>query len=89
MKRIQELAFIKTELELFLDTHPGCEIAMQNFEDTVRALDELWIKYTESYGPIRSTDCHDRWSWVEGSWPWHPDFPEGDGEKYMKGKGQL
>ncbi len=89
MKKIQQLAFVKTELELFLDTHPECGVAMQNFEDTVSALDELYMQYAEKYGPIKSSDSHDSWTWVEGSWPWHGDFPEGNGEKYMKGKGKL
>ncbi len=89
MNKIQQLAFVKTELELFLDTHPSCEVAMENYEDAVEALEALCEQYASVYGPIKASDCRGGWSWVEGSWPWHGDFPEGDGEKYMKAKGKL
>ncbi len=89
MKKIQELSFVKTELELFLDTHHNCEVALQNFEDTVSALDELCVQYAEMFGPIKSTDCRGSWSWTEGSWPWQKDFPDGNGEKSTNGKGEL
>ena len=41
LRKIQELSFVKCELELFLDTHPQCTVALDNYTDTVNALKKL------------------------------------------------
>lgn len=79
-KRIQELAFVKTELELFLDTHPECMAALDYYH---RIVDEYGIaieEYETKYGPITaSAVMGDRWTWVESPWPWHIEANGGVG----------
>lgn len=75
MKKIQQLSFVKTELELFLDTHPNSKIALEHY---MLALDELKMlkeQYAQSYGPIVAADANgEMWAWVGDVWPWHHEF---------------
>ena len=71
-RKIQELAFVKTEIELFLDTHPDSRVAMDYYKETLAALDSYMTKYQAEYGPIHATAgvMKDRWAWVDMPWPW-------------------
>ena len=89
MKKIQQLAFVKTELELFLDTHPNSEVALENYADLVEELNEAREEYAQMYGPISADESHGGWTWVEGSWPWHGDFPSERPMDMMNGEGQI
>ena len=80
MKKIQELSFVKCELELFLDTHPRSPVALENYRDAVAALDGLLAEYNEKYGPVTAgASVGDSWSWVSEPWPWQSDFPNNGG----------
>ena len=71
MKKIQELAFAKTETELYLDMHPKCSMALSHYRNILDMLDEAMIEYQNKYGPIYHEGVvGDSWSWVEGEWPW-------------------
>jgi spore coat protein JB len=76
--KIQELSFVQKELELYLDTHPGCKTALDYYYQTVEALDSLTEEYEAKYGPItaRSADG-ERWTWVDTPWPWQYNAEEG------------
>ena len=38
---------------------------------TVEELDELMSEYQNKYGPLFAEGVvGDRWSWVDGKWPW-------------------
>lgn len=71
-RKIQELAFVKTEIELFLDTHPDSRVAMDYYKETLAALDSYMTKYQSEYGPIHASSgvMGDRWAWVDMPWPW-------------------
>ena len=73
LETIRSLAFVKAELELYLDTHPTCRAAIDYYHQTVRALDELTEQYQQMYGPITAAGSYDteRWQWVSTPWPWH------------------
>lgn len=82
MRKIQELSFAKVETELYLDTHPECQRALEYYRDIVRALDQAMTEYQNKYGPIYTEGVMgDRWTWVEGAWPW-----QNDGDKMTEGK---
>lgn len=84
MKKIQELAFVKCELELFLDTHPRSAVALENYKDCVEALDALRMQYAEKYGPICAKESYgDAWSWANEPWPWQHEFPNNLGNMVM------
>lgn len=77
LKKISERAFVKTELELYLDTHPTCKMALDMYHKTVDELKILTETYNNLYGPIKASDSvnTESWSWVDMPWPWH----EGNG----------
>lgn len=72
MKKIAQLAFVKTELELYLDTHPNCRAALDMYHKTVDELKILTETHKNLHGPIRAEDSVDTesWSWVNMPWPW-------------------
>jgi spore coat protein JB len=74
MKKIQELAFVKCELELFLDTHPGDEESlekMKKYRDMARPLVE---EYEQKYGPLtKNSNKANTWNWIKGPWPWESE----------------
>ena len=77
MTKIQKLAFAKTETELFLDTHPDCMRALDYYHKLVDELDAAREEYANMYGPITAGESMgDRWTWIEGTWPWQSGFPE-------------
>ena len=71
MKRVQKLAFMKTETELFLDTHPDCRQALDFYHKILTELDEARLAYVAMHGPITADESStDRWNWVDHPWPW-------------------
>ena len=70
--KIQQLGFAKAEAELFLDTHPTCKNALDYFHKIVRELDMAMTEYQNKYGALTTDGVMntDRWTWVEGAWPW-------------------
>lgn len=71
-RKIQELSFVKTELELFLDTHPDSRVAMDYYRETVDALNNYMAAYQAEHGPIHAEagTMGNSWSWVNKPWPW-------------------
>ncbi len=82
IKKLQELAFVKCELELFLDTHPESAVALENYKECVRAYNAILMEYTEKYGPISAADVKGgKWTWTNDPWPWQHEFPHNMGHK--------
>lgn len=77
LRKISEMSFVKTELELYLDTHPTCKMALDMYHKTVDELKLLTETYKNLYGPLVAGDSvnTESWSWVNMPWPWH----EGNG----------
>ncbi len=81
--QIRALCFVKTELELYLDTHPRCRTALDYYYQTVEELKRLTEEYENTVGPLTAMGnvSTDQWHWVDGPWPWQQagDFMrEGD-----------
>ena len=77
MKKIQELSFVKTETELYLDGHPYNTAALGYYREILAKLDEALTKYQNEYGPVFAEGVvGDRWTWIEGKWPWQIDIDE-------------
>ena len=71
MKRVQKLAFMKTETELFLDTHPDCRQALDFYHRILEELEEARVAYRSAHGPITADESStERWNWVDTPWPW-------------------
>lgn len=81
--QIRALCFVKTELELYLDTHPRCLTALDYYKQTVDELKRLTEIYENTVGPLTAMGnvSTEQWHWVDGPWPWQQagDFMrEGD-----------
>ena len=77
MRKIQALAFAKTETELYLDAHPDAAAAMEYYTDLVGRLEAVTEEYEAKYGPITATSSVGAsWQWVKGKWPWQLDSEE-------------
>lgn len=78
LRQIQEMEFVATELQLFLDTHPEDQQALAMFNKTHNELMQLVRTYEQTYGPILSCgfspNIHNYWRWVESPWPWEINY---------------
>ena len=73
LESIRQLGFVKTEIELYLDTHPDCKVAIDYYHRTVDALASLMDRYhSVSTNPIIAAGSNnaERWDWVNEPWPW-------------------
>ena len=78
MKKIQALSFAKTETELYLDAHPETMAALEYYKEVVGRLGMAIEEYEGKYGPITAGKTQvDRWTWVDGAWPWQYSAEEG------------
>lgn len=66
--------FRKTDLALFLDTHPYDVQAIMMFEEANYQSAVLKNMYETSYGPLISgTTCSNYWNWIDSPWPWEAE----------------
>ncbi len=72
MEEIKSYDFAVVELALYLDTHPNDKKALRNYMAFSEKLKELKKKYEYSFGPltIEGVNSADRWTWIDGPWPW-------------------
>lgn len=85
-KKIQELAFVKTELELFLDTHPECRASLDYYYRIVDEYNTLLEEYEGKFGPLTAAaNVGEKWNWIKGPWPWHYEANEGVGPDKIDG----
>jgi len=81
MRKIQALAFAKTEAELYLDCHPDNAAAIEYYHKINEELNSYILEYSNKFGPIRAEDSsRSEWNWVEDAWPWHVNFEEEDSD---------
>ena len=74
MKKIQELAFVKTETELYLDGHPEAMVALEYYREIISRLGAVLEEYEAKYGPLTAGgNTADSWEWALGKWPWQLD----------------
>lgn len=74
LKRIQEMEFVAVELNLYLDTHPCDEDAVNDYNCAVDVLKKLRKDYEAAFGPLFNFGwggfSRTPWQWIEGPWPW-------------------
>jgi len=74
LKKVQEMEFVAIELNLYLDTHPCDQDALNDFNCAVEVLKKLKEKYECEYGPLINFGfggmSGEPWQWVQGPWPW-------------------
>ena len=71
-EQIRALCFVKNELELYLDTHPSCRVALDYYHQTLRELNRLTEEYNNTVGPLTASGVitSDGWTWATTPWPW-------------------
>lgn len=72
MHRLQTSSFAVDDLELYLDTHPDDQQALEAFCQ-VRAIRDLVVKqYQAEVGPLTAEEspCGTHWAWADRPWPW-------------------
>ena len=74
LRKIQEIEFVADELNLYLDTHPCDEDAINDFNCTVDTLKKLKKEYEGYFGSLFNfgwgSFSPTPWRWVMGPWPW-------------------
>lgn len=72
LRQVQQCDFTLYDLQLYLDTHPACRRAMEQYEKHLRHCRELEEEYVRRFGPLRAEQAagSEPWSWVENPWPW-------------------
>lgn len=82
LRNIMMLQFIAVELNLFLDTHPGDERALEDFRCISQELLEAKSEYEAQYEPLLNfglgypsdPNC---FTWVNDPWPWEINWKRG------------
>ena len=81
LRKVQALSFAKVETELYLDTHPESTQALNYYKKILEQLDDAMTEYQNKYGPLFAEGVvGDRWTWVEGAWPWQLETEDKEDE---------
>ncbi|MCG9968885.1 spore coat protein CotJB [Pelotomaculum terephthalicicum JT] len=71
--KIQELEFTAIELNLYLDTHPDDQQALNLYNSVVPQLRKCIEAYEQYCGPLfhfgMATSQYP-WQWINSPWPW-------------------
>jgi len=72
MKQIQQAGYALVDLNLFLDSHPQNQMALDYFRDVQKRYSELRAQYEMQFGPLTAfdTDTEHGWAWIQAPWPW-------------------
>lgn len=73
MTSLQELCFACLDLQLFLDTHPNNQQALQEFNKYSQMYGNTKKEYEQKYGPLTNfgySKSSYPWQWVMTPWPW-------------------
>ncbi len=77
LMEIGKVDFVLKDLNLYLDTHPYDQQAIEGFRQYNNLKTALVREYTEKYGPIvlNCLDNNDReWKWALQDWPWERGY---------------
>lgn len=71
LKKIGTYNFAITDVDLFLDTHPGDAAMLKKREEYSDLLLPLVKEYEEKFGPLtKAENDSNTWCWVKDPWPW-------------------
>ena len=75
LRSLQQCDFMLYELQLYLDTHPNCKRAMEQYRKHLEMKQKAEKMYVGKYGPIRPSQSNttERWNWVDAPWPWEKE----------------
>ncbi len=70
---LQQLSFSLVDLNLFLDTHPDNQQAVNDYNQLFEQYWEAKSNYELQYGPMNNfghCPATYPWSWINDPWPW-------------------
>lgn len=73
LNSIQKYLFYAVDLNLYLDNHPECKEAKDDYNTISSNLDCLVKDYEKAYGPLLSfgfAHSENPKKWIETPWPW-------------------
>lgn len=73
LKQLQTIDFVLVELNLYLDTHPQDQDAINQFNHYVQQSMSLKQKFQATFGPLYqfgNSYSPYPWVWKEAPWPW-------------------
>ena len=71
LKKIGTCKFAVTDIDLFLNTHPGDKEMLKKRDEYTAQLMPLVKAFEEKYGPLTKSDGgNNTWGWVKDPWPW-------------------
>jgi len=75
MRNVQMYHLALEDTILFLDSHPEDRDALSYFGEVREKNNEAMSAFESKYGPLTSdrAPAADRWTWVDGPWPWEND----------------
>ena len=74
LRRIQQTEFVALELNLFLNTHPCDQRAIEQYNRAHQELCELKRQFEQQCGPLMNfgfgLNKGNTWLWAQQPWPW-------------------
>jgi spore coat protein JB len=73
LEELQAIDFVLIELNLYLDTHPNDQQAIEQYNHHVLQRAQLAQQYEALYGPLRNFGqslSPMPFRWNQGPWPW-------------------
>lgn len=73
MDKIRKLMFYLVDLNLYLDTHPKCKQATEDYKFLSEKYKALVCEYEQKYGPLTNFGtafAQDPEAWINTPWPW-------------------
>ena len=70
---LQQLSFSLVDLNLFLDTHPENQQAINDYNSLFQQYWNTKSNYELQYGPMNNfghCPASYPWSWIQNPWPW-------------------
>lgn len=73
LKTIQMYDFTLYELNLYLDTHPHCQNALNYYRKYSKLKNDAVAEYSRRFSPITAEDLQpdaNHWDWASSPFPW-------------------
>ena len=73
LEELQAVDFALAELNLYLDTHPDDQQAIQQYNQYTQYAKKLRKEFEARYGMLRhfgNSYADSNWSWGSAPWPW-------------------
>lgn len=77
LREIGKIDFVLVELNLYLDTHPFDQQAIEKYKKFTALKMVRYQEYEEKFGPLKLPvgNCDSReWKWATQDWPWEGGY---------------